>query len=132
MATTVPVPRPLTPPRWRPTDNNSGGRKYEALLDRADHEAEDGDEAAILRRSEARIGRLRFILPPQVSAAIIRGENRLNVTRHRRDETQQRLTLKTGVGPGVLFDLKLGSRIGPSETVAKLARARDVPVEWLL
>jgi transcriptional regulator with XRE-family HTH domain len=48
-----------------------------------------------------------------------------------RDETQQHLEFKTGIGQGYLSDLENGRRAGTPETIAKLARALNVPLEWL-
>jgi len=42
------------------------------------------------------------------------------------------LNFKTGIGQGYLSDLESGRRTGTPETIAKLAQALDVPVEWLL
>jgi mRNA-degrading endonuclease RelE of RelBE toxin-antitoxin system len=104
---------------------------YEALLDRADGEAEDADDVAIYdaRRSELAAG--GAVLPPDVSAAILRGDSRLKAIRLWRDETQLQVTAKTGIGQGYLSDLESGRRTGTPETLAKLAQALDVPVEWL-
>jgi transcriptional regulator with XRE-family HTH domain len=41
------------------------------------------------------------------------------------------LEFKTGIGQGYLSDLENGRRTGTPETVAKLAEALNVPVEWL-
>src|SRR6202035_3109168 len=55
--------------------------EYEALLERADHEAEDADDIAIYdaRKAELAAG---GVLPPEVSAAILRGESRLKAIRN--------------------------------------------------
>ena len=71
------------------------------------------------------------MLPPEVSAAILRGESRLKAIRNWRDETQLHLSVKTGIGQGYLSDLESGRRRGTPETIAKLAQALTVPVEWL-
>ena len=105
--------------------------EYEALLDRADHEAEDADDIAIYDARKAELAAGGVVLPPEVSAAILRGESRLKAIRNWRDETQLRLNIKTGVGQGYLSDLESGRRTGGPETIAKLARALNVPVEWL-
>jgi hypothetical protein len=104
--------------------------EYEALLERADHEAEDADDIAIYdaRKAELAAG---GVLPPEVSAAILRGESRLKAIRNWRDETQLHLNFKTGIGQGYLSDLESGRRTGTPETIAKLAQALNVPVEWL-
>src|SRR5437870_4908720 len=44
---------------------------------------------------------------------------------------QQHLNFKTGIGQGYLSDLESGRLPEPPETIAKLAQALDVPVEWL-
>jgi transcriptional regulator with XRE-family HTH domain len=41
------------------------------------------------------------------------------------------LEVKTGIGQGYLSDLESGRRTGTPETIAKLAQALNVPVEWL-
>jgi hypothetical protein len=105
--------------------------EYEALLDRADHEAEDADDIAIYDARKAELAAGGVVLPPEISVAILRGDSRLKDIRHWRDETQLHLTLKTGIGQGYLSDLENGRRTGTPETIAKLAQALKVPVEWL-
>jgi len=105
--------------------------EYEALLDRVDHEAEDADDVAIYDARKAELAAGGVVLPPEVSAAILRGDSRLKAIRHWREQTQQHLTIKTGIGQGYLSDLESGRRTGGPATIAKLAHALDVPVEWL-
>ena len=102
--------------------------EYEALVERADHEAEDADDVAIYDARKAAGG---GVLPPEVSAAILRGESRLKAIRNWRGETQLHLSSKTGIGQGYLSDLESGRRAGTTETIAKLAQALSVPVQWL-
>src|SRR5882672_10199930 len=71
------------------------------------------------------------VLPRAVSAAILRGESRLKAIRNWRGETQLHLNFITGIGQGYLSDLESGRRTGTPETIAKLAQALNVPVEWL-
>jgi hypothetical protein len=105
--------------------------EYEALLERADSEAEDADDVILYDARKAELASGGIVLPPEVSAAVLRGESRLRAIRDWRDETQLRLKFKTGIGQGYLSDLESGRRKGTSETIAKLAEALNVPVEWL-
>jgi hypothetical protein len=103
--------------------------EYEALVARADHQAEDADDVYDARKAELAKGGV--VLPPEVSAAILRGESRLKAIRSWRGETQLHLNVMTGIGQGYLSDLESGRRTGTPETIAKLAQALNVPVEWL-
>ena len=105
--------------------------EYEALLDRADRATEDDDDIAIYDARKAELAAGGDVLPAEVSAAILRGESRLKAIRNWRDVTQQHLEFKTGIGQGYLSDLEKGRRAGTPETIAKLALALDVPVDWL-
>jgi hypothetical protein len=105
--------------------------EYEALLERADHEAEDADDVAIYDARKAELAAGGVVLPPEVSAAVLRGESRLKAIRSWRGETQLHLNSKTNISQGYLSDLESGRRAGTPETLAKLAHALDVPVEWL-
>jgi len=107
-------------------------KDYEALLERASGEAEDAADVAIYDARKAKLAAGGDVLPPDVSAAILRGESRLKAIRNWRDETQLHLSFKTGIGQGYLSDLESGRRTGTPETIAKLALALNVPVEWLL
>src|ERR1700677_4771834 len=104
--------------------------EYEALLERADHEAEDADDIAMYDARKAELAAGGVVLPPEVSAALLRRESRLNAIRNWRGETQLHLNFKTGIGQGYLSDLESRRRTGTPETIAKLAKALDVPVEW--
>jgi hypothetical protein len=105
---------------------------YEALVERADHkEDEDAEDVALYDARKAELATGGALLPPEVGAAILRGDSRLKAIRQWRDETQLHLTFKTGIGQGYLSDLENGRRAGTPETLAKLAQALDVPVEWL-
>lgn len=105
--------------------------EYEALLERAAHEAEDADDIAIYDARKAELTSVGSVMPPEVSAAILRGDSRLKAIRKWRGQTQLHLESVTGIGQGYLSDLESGRRAGTSETIAKLAKALDVPVDWL-
>ena len=98
---------------------------------RADHDAEDADDVAIYDARKAELVQGGVVLPPEVSAAILRGESRLKAIRSWRGETQLHLNSLTGIGQSYLSDLESGRRTGTPETVAKLAQALNVPEEWL-
>ena len=68
--------------------------EYEALLERADHEAEDADDVAIYDARKAELAAGGGVLPPEVSAAILRGDSRRKAIRKWRDETQLHLSSK--------------------------------------
>ena len=104
---------------------------YEALLQRADHDAEDADDIAIYDVRKAELVAGGVVLPEAVSAAMLRGESRLKAIRNWRDMTQLHVSMRTDIGQGYLSDLESGRRTGTPETVAKLAKVLDVPVEWL-
>src|SRR6185503_1872073 len=105
--------------------------EYEALVQRADQEVEDAEDIAIYDVRKAELAAGGAVLPSEVSAAILRGDNRLKAIRNWRRETQLHLNFKTGIAQGYLADLEMGRRIGTQETLATLAKALDVPVEWL-
>ena len=105
--------------------------EYEALLERADHEVEDADDVAIYDARKAELAVGAIVLPSEVSAAVLRGESRLKAIRNWRGETQLHLNFLTGIGQGYLSDLENGRRTGTPVTIAKLALALNVPVEWL-
>jgi hypothetical protein len=105
--------------------------EYEALIERANHEAEDAEDVAIYDARKAELATGGVVLPPEVSAAILRGDSRLKAIRNWRGETQLHLSFKTGVAQGYLSDLENGRRSGTPETMAKLAQALNVPEEWL-
>ena len=105
--------------------------EYDALLERADHEAEDAVDVAIYDARKGELAAGGIVLPPEISAAILRGESRLKAIRNWRDRTQLYLSFKTGISQGYLSDLESGRRTGTAETIAKLAQALNVPVEWL-
>ena len=105
--------------------------EYDALLERADHAAEDADDVAIYDARKAELAAGGVVLPRAVSAAMLRGESRLKAIRTWRDATQLHLSAVTGIGQGYLSDLENGRRTGTPETIAKLAEALNVPVAWL-
>jgi hypothetical protein len=105
--------------------------EYEALMARGDEDAEDAADVAIYDARKAELTAGGEALPPEVSAAILRGDSRLKAIRKWRQETQLYLQSQTGIGQGYLSDLESGRRTGTVETLEKLALALKVPVAWL-
>jgi DNA-binding XRE family transcriptional regulator len=105
--------------------------EYDSLVERADHEAEDAEDVAIYDARKGELAAGGVVLPPEVSAAILRGDSRLKAVRNWRGETQLHLSFMTGVAQGYLSDLESGRRTGTPETIVKLAQALNVPAEWL-
>jgi hypothetical protein len=105
--------------------------EYEALLARGDEDAEDADDVAVYDARKSELSAGGEVLPPEVSAAILRGDSRLKAIRKWRRQTQLYLQFKTRIGQGYLSDLESGRRTGTAETLEKLAQALEVPVAWL-
>ena len=105
--------------------------EYEALLGRVDQEAEDAEDVAIYDARKAELNAGGVVLPAPVSAAMLRGESRLKAIRNLRNMTQLQVCMKTDLGQGYLSDLEIGRRTGTPETIAKLAKVLEVPVDWL-
>ena len=107
--------------------------EYEALIDRANPEDEDAADVAIYDVRKAELTAGGVVLPPEVSAAILRGESRLKAIRNWRDMTQMHVCLMApiDISQGYLSDLESGRRTGTPETLKGLARVLKVPVEWL-
>ena len=105
--------------------------EYEALLGRNDQDAEDAEDVAIYDARKAELNAGGIVLPEEVSAAMLRGESRLKAIRKWRAMTQLHIESRTHIGQGYLSDLESGRRTGTPETIAKLAKALKVPVEWL-
>jgi DNA-binding XRE family transcriptional regulator len=107
--------------------------EYDALLAAAVGREEDSDDVAIYDARKAELARgVDARLPPEVSAAMLRGDSLLKALRKWRDVTQLHLAFKTGIAQGYLSDIESGRRKGTDETLTAIAKALDVPAEWLL
>jgi len=102
--------------------------EYEALLERAEAEAEEEELIAIYDARKAAGGTL---LPDEVSVAIHRGQTRLRAIRTWRGLKQAQLCDIAGITQAYLSDLETGRRAGTPETLEKLAGALDVPIGWI-
>jgi hypothetical protein len=104
--------------------------EYEALLAAA-HD-EDQDDVAIYDARKAALSVSRNgTLPRSVGEAMLKGDSVLRALRRWRAMTQSELAAKADVGQGYLSDLENRRRAGAAETIQRLARALDVPLEWL-
>ena len=56
--------------------------EYEALVERAEHQAEDDDDVAVYDARKAELAAGGVVLPPEVSVAVLRGESRLKAIRN--------------------------------------------------
>jgi hypothetical protein len=106
--------------------------KYEALVAAAAQADEDAADLALYDARKAQlVGDPNPTLPPEVSDLLLRGATRLRALRKWRNIPQFRLAAGAGIAQGYLSDLELGRRSGSAETMAALARALDVPADWL-
>ena len=102
-------------------------RDYDAMLAQlGDEEAED--RMTLLVAAESRGGE---ILPAAVSAAVLQGSSLVKALRIWRGMTQVQLAALAGLNQGFLSAIEARSKQGSVETIAKLAKALDVPQGWL-
>jgi len=105
--------------------------EYDALIARAAGDDEDEADVAIYDARMAELAAGNGVLPPEVSAAMLKGDNRLKAIRKYRALRQGELAAIVGIGQGYLSDLESGRRDGAAETMAKLAHALNVPLAWI-
>ncbi len=106
--------------------------EYEALLAAAADAAEDEADAAVYdaRKADLEAGR-DARLPPEVSAAMLRGDSLLKALRKWRGMTQIDLATLTDLGQGYLSDLEAGRRRGTRETLRRIAEKLNVDPNWI-
>lgn len=106
--------------------------EYDALVAAAKPHDEDAEDAAIFDRYMAELADGRDVrLPPEVCAAILKGDSLLKALRNWRDLTQMQLSFKTGLGQGYISDLEAGRRKGTKETLRLIAKELGVEESWL-
>ena len=96
----------------------------EAEEDAADPAAYDAAMAALESGAEA-------MLPVELSALILEGASLLAAVRKWRGLSQAELAEKTGLRQGAVSDLETGRREGAPATIDRIARALDVPLNWI-
>ncbi|PBB82579.1 transcriptional regulator [Mesorhizobium sp. WSM3879] len=99
---------------------------YEALL----HALEDAADVAIYDERKADLKTERT-LPADVTMDVLRGSSRLKALRNWRKLTQAELAAAIGVSQGFLSDLESNRRKPSEQTSAMLAKALDIPGEWI-
>lgn len=102
-------------------------RDYDALLARAgDEEAED--RMTLLIAAEARS---ETPLPKEVSQAVLEGASLLRALRMWRGLTQVDLAAAADVTQSYLSELENRAKTASPDVARRLARALDIPPEWL-
>jgi DNA-binding XRE family transcriptional regulator len=110
----------------------SSPAESDGLAALASEAEEDADDAATYdARKAALAAGTDFLLPPEVSAFILRGDSLLKALRRWRGLSQAHVADAAGLGQGYLSDLENRRRTGTPETRRKLAKALDVGDHWL-
>ena len=104
---------------------------YEALVTLADEAMEDAADVAIYDERKAELGG-KSALPATVSLAILQGDNRFKALRKWRGKSQSEIADGAEVGQGYLSDIEAGRRSPSREAAARLAKALDVPLDWIV
>ncbi|GLI91842.1 helix-turn-helix domain-containing protein [Methylocystis echinoides] len=108
---------------------------YEALLADAGAACGDDEDAEDVAIFDQRMAALSEnpdeMLPWEVSAALLRGATRIRALREWKGVRQRELAARAGLGQGYLSDIERGRTHGSPEARANIARALDVPTEWL-
>jgi len=103
---------------------------YEALLHAAEEALEDAADVAIYDERKAEF-KTEKPLPADVTMDVLRGSSRLKALRNWRKLTQAELASAIDVSQGFLSDLESNRRKPSAQTSAMLAKALDVPSEWI-
>jgi DNA-binding XRE family transcriptional regulator len=103
---------------------------YEALLLAAEEALEGAADVAIYDERKAEL-RTEKPLPAEVTMDILRGSSRLKALRSWRKLTQADLAGAIGVSQGFLSDLESNRRKPSAQTGGMLAKALDIPAEWI-
>ena len=107
---------------------------YDALIAAAADAEEDAADAAMFddRMAELANG-LDAVLPPEVTAAMLKGASLLKAIRKWRSVTQVQLAEQTGLAQSYLSELEAeGGKKGARDAWIKIATALDVPADWLV
>jgi len=107
--------------------------EYDALVARAAEAEEDAADIGIYDACKADLvaGRDQPV-PPEVTAAMLRGDSLLKAIRKWRGLSQTELAERAGLGQGYLSDLEARRRRGTTETLEALTKALEIDPAWLL
>ena len=107
--------------------------EFDALMQRIEDAEENAELVAIYDDRMARLkAGIDVVLPPEVSMRVLKGEGILRALRNWRGVTQAELAEKTGFTQSYLSDLEAKKRVGPPQTLRKIAQALDVDPRYLL
>ncbi len=103
------------------------------LSDRESDMREDAADVAAYDVAMAEIAAGRDgQLPAEVSALLLRGAGLVAAIRKWRGMKQTELAERTHLSQGYLSDLESGRRKGAPESLEAIAKALDVPANWLI
>ncbi|WP_252511200.1 helix-turn-helix domain-containing protein [Phreatobacter aquaticus] len=106
--------------------------EFDRLAALASEAEEMADDIAVYdARKAAFAAQGRMVLPAEVSALILKGKGVLTAIRKWRGLTQVELAKAAGIEQPYLSALENKTRRGTDETLAALAKALDVPVDWI-
>lgn len=92
------------------------------------------EDAADVAMSDERMRELKarndVVLPPDISAAVLKGDSLLRAVRRSKGMTQADLAQATGLAQGYISDLEAARKTGTDDSWRKVAAALDVPATW--
>ena len=107
--------------------------EYNRLAALAAEAEEDAADVAAFDAAMAEVAvGLAAPLPAEVSAFLLRGASLVAAIRKWRGMKQTELAERTRLSQGYLSDLESGRRKGVPESLKAIAKALDVPANWLI
>jgi len=106
--------------------------EYERLVALAAEAEEDAADAAAYDAAIADLAAGKDSrLPAEVNALLMRGASLVTALRKWRGIKQTELAERAGVSQGYLSDLESRRRKGAADTLEAIAKALDIPTNWL-
>lgn len=105
---------------------------YDDLVARAAEADEDAADAALFadRMADLKAGR-DVVLPPEVTALLLKGASMIKALRKWRGLTQVQMAERTGLAQSYLSEIETVGKKGSADALEKIAVALEVDVEWL-